>query len=273
MRFLLLLFLLPHCGDAYYRLDGVLPHDATHVALLDSAATEKADRLRGLYFTSRDSVVRVADQEIAEVKSRLGTSEDDLTQAKARLSEARRRYTRTFEGIKQFQSFGGNAIFANEDRSVPTRNLLSEIANRYYKGKAFSLETGGKIRSFVRERLVPAERRLSRARRQFAKVEGSQKSDEAAMVATRDSLNGELIELSQVFNQRILDTLTGAVLQVVKADSVGYYCFARLSPARYHLYLQSPEPTLVSIVLSGHARRDLVAQTSSPLLIPGDHSL
>tara|TARA_Y100000588_G_scaffold193803_2_gene207907 strand:+ start:4424 stop:5257 length:834 start_codon:yes stop_codon:yes gene_type:complete len=255
------------CGDARYRLDGHVPETTSHVELLDGAATEKIVRLRTLYASAFDSLADVADAEIADVRARLDESESDLEAAKRGVNRASARYRQTFEKMKQFESFGGNPIFGDEDRRVSTRELLSEIADRFYKGKAFSLETGGEIRSFIRESLVPSEQRVSRARRRLRRVESSRETDEAAIVARQGFLVKEQDQLRDIYNQRILDTLTGAVQASAQADSNGYYRFDTLSPARYHLYLRDPVHSLSTVDLVQHTRRDLDPQEAdSPLL-------
>ncbi len=261
------LILLCSCGDARYRLDGRIPPTSGRVALLDSAATGKVERLHLLFSSAQDSTERIAEREIADILSRLSESEDDLRSSRRRLNDASTRYRKTFERIKGFESFGGNRIFTDADQRVSTKNLLSEIADRFYKGKAFSLETGGEIRTFIRESLVPAERRVTRARRALKRVEAGRQDDEATIVKRRETLKDERAGLVVIYNQRILDTLTGAVLAVAPADSSGYYRFDTLSPARYHLYLESPGHVLTTIDLRTHSRRDLSAGPEhSPLL-------
>ena len=263
----LCLVLLCSCGDARYRLDGQIPSTSPQVALLDSAATDKVRRLHTLYKTAQDSILQIADGEIADVHSRLRESEDALSSAKRRLNDTFTRYRKAFERIKRFESFGGNPIFTDADGRISTKELLTEIADRFYKGKAFSLETGAEIRSFIRESLVPAEQRVSRARRGLRKVEEGRNTDEAIIVARRRALKENQARLLDFYNQRIVDTLTGAVLAMAPADSSGYYRFDLLSPARYHLYLEKPSHTLTTIDLHGHGRRDLdPANAHSPLL-------
>ena len=271
LLFLLCMFLLCSCGDARYRLDGHIPPTSTQVALLDGAATRKVNRLRSLFESTRDSLRQVAEGEIADVRSRLSESEDALRSAKRRLNDASSSYRTAFEKIKRFESFGGNLIFTDEDRSVSTKELLAEIADRFYKGKVFSLETGAEIRSFIRESLIPAEQRVIRARRGLRKVEEGSKADEAAIIVRKGDLKEDQEKLLENYNQRILDTLTGAVLAVAPADSSGYYRFDLLSPARYHLYLESPSHTLTTVELQGHGRRNLdPAASLSPLLGASD---
>ena len=127
------MFLLCSCGDARYRLDGHIPPTSTQVALLDGAATRKVNRLRSLFESTRDSLRQVAEGEIADVRSRLSESEDALRSAKRRLNDASSSYRTAFEKIKRFESFGGNLIFTDEDRSVSTKELLAEIADAEHR--------------------------------------------------------------------------------------------------------------------------------------------
>jgi hypothetical protein len=240
--------------------------DASRIAILDSTATLKINELRNLYHMSADSLVRQFADSLSSIDSVLTLQDKPISQAERRLHISRGNYAAAFKEMQSFMSFGGNPIFESSDRKVSTKDLLEDISDRFYRGKAFSLETGRQIRSKIRSRLVPAESRVARTGNRLAQLKRERKADETR----RDKVAGKIAEakaeLLEGFNRRVIDRLAGAIIREVTADSAGIFSFDRVPPGRFHLYRPSSAPTLVEVLVDGHLRVRLSPTDPSPLI-------
>ncbi|MDP6779380.1 MAG: hypothetical protein QGI83_21685 [Candidatus Latescibacteria bacterium] len=203
---------------------------------------------------------------LSEASGTLGSS---LRRAVARRKKAAEAYRNAFQGMMRFRSFGGNPIFSNEDLNVSTSDLRKETADRFYRGKAFSLETEEEIRRYIRSRLTSPEKAHYRAKAGVARIRRSTSSTTAAVDKAERQFQAERVALRNRFNQSILGAFDAGVLARAAVDSTGSYAFARVPEGRYHLLVKEPLPEgwLVAVDLRGHARQDFGASNRTNLLI------
>lgn len=264
----ILLLVAPACGEARYRLEGQVdaPSETLRIALLDSTAVQKIDQIHRLYAAAADSVSRVFADSLSSLDADLAALEPPIEKAEERLKAARNNYAFAFRSMTAFTSFGGNPIFTASDRRVPTKTLLEEIADRFYKGKAFSLETGGRIRTTIREKLVPAEARVTRAQASLNRLRKSRDQAKEKRDAFAGKIDATRRALLAGYNRRVLDRLEGAILRETRPDSSGSFRFDRVARGRYHVYAPSPSPRLFEVPLQGHLRVRVGPADPSPLI-------
>jgi len=148
-----LAFFIFGCGLPHYRLEGKVSELVGEVILLDSMAVSVLDSIQMSYHAE---VKTIAGKRAAALDSLTkGTSARNrpIVTAHRRYNEARAKYREVFGRLSRFRSFGGNPIFSNEDRGISTKKLLAEISDRFYNGRAFSLEIEGQIRRYIRQNL------------------------------------------------------------------------------------------------------------------------
>ena len=256
------------CGRPAYRLDGRVPDANVKVSLLDSAAVEVVDSLRLAYALALEGLQGRAEAALDSLHNGMASIEKPLAGAKARYRAALGRYRSAFEEMVRFKSFGGNPIFSDADLDVGTARLLNEVANRFYRGKSFSLQMEGEIRRFVRNRLVPLEREVARARTGAARMQASKAGTAEARKEMEAAYARRRVELRERVNREILDGLQARIVGSVDADSTGRYRFQRLMSGRYYLYVPQPLPEawLLPVDLRGHIRQDLEAGNRRTLL-------
>lgn len=278
-RFVLLVtiaaFSLSACGDSRYGIDGqitstsALPHG---IAILDSTASHKISGIHKLFTASADSLARSFRDSLATLDSALLGAQRPIAQAGRRLRSLTADYANSFKLMEAYRSFGGNSIFGPEDRKEPTDKLLDEIANRFYKGKTFSLEIGRQIRTTIRETLIPAEKRVNRARNTLGRL----KNEHELRARARKEVEGQVSSFTSAlvsrFNRRVIDRIEGGVLREAAIDSSGEFHFDHLPQARYHLYLRGSSPKLVEIQVDGHKRVRITGEDPSPLIHPSGRS-
>jgi hypothetical protein len=257
---------LAACGDSRYKIHGQIALNADHVAILDSTASVKITKIHELFTASADSLEKSFQDSLSSIDATLKQAEKPIKQAQRRLRSSNANYAEAFRLMETYLSFGGNKIFGSPDRKETTTKLLEEISDRFYKGKAFSLETGGQIRRTIREKLIPAERRVARARNGLAKLrkERDRWSSVREEVAGRVAVSRK--ELVKRFNSRVIDRIEGGVLQEAVVDSNGDYQFSRLPAGRYHLYLRLPTAKLVEVHVDGHKHVRITSKDQSPLI-------
>ena len=266
---LLLWLFASGCADPAYRLDGNVVTQAGGVAILPNSAEGMLDSLRD---THRKALVSLQQTTAARRDSLSADGKDiesNLARARGRVRSAQKSYYSAFEGIRRFRSFGGNAIFATEDRNIKTKKLLEEIADRFYKGKAFSLETETELRRFIRSRLASVEKKMTRAKSSLTKVKRSRGGNVGELEQLEEDLAKAQRELMEAVNDRILAGLEKMVLRRAKVDSTGSFTFDRLPPGRYYLYAPYPLPSgwLVPIHLEGHRKQGLGGGNTRDLLV------
>jgi hypothetical protein len=262
--------ILAACGDSRYGIDGQIALNTDQapqrIAILDSTASAKITRIHELFTVSADSLEKCFRDSLASIDEILAAAEKPIEQASRRLRSSSANYAEAFKLMETYRSFGGNRIFGSVDRKESTATLLEEISDRFYKGKAFSLETGGHIRRTIREKLVPAENRVARARDVLARL----KKQRNQWTKTRVEVEGRIAvsrkELVKGFNIRVVDRIEGGVLRETDVDSDGAYRFDKLSAGKYHLYLRPPTPKLVEIQVDGHKHIRISSDAPSPLI-------
>jgi len=269
---LLLFFVICHsaCGDAHYRLDGQVDEAfadiPSRLALLDSTASQKVTTLHKLYTTSSDSLARSISDALLLIDKELSNTDTPIKTGERRLRSARNAYSGAFKGMEMHVSFGGNRVFGREDQKVRTEVLLEEIQDRFYKGKAFSLETGSQIRRTIREKLIPAEKRVDRAGVQLQKRQSARKVVQSRRKTVEQAVSATEADLVASYNRRVLDRIEGGVLTETELDSTGNYSFGNLAEGRYHLFIRTPEPKLLGVLLDGHRRVLMSPGDPSPLI-------
>jgi len=263
------------CGDPKYLLEieqteSPEASSAPRVAILDSKAAVKIEEIHLLYTQAADSLDRQFADSKASLDAELETKSKPVKDAERRLRIARNLYTTAFRAMLTFQSFGGNAIFDRSDERVMTEDLLEEISDRFYKGKAFSLETGARIRSKIRESLIPAEKRVINARNAVTRAKRAQRRVADLREKVAGELSGAKQQLLNQFNGRVIDRLAGAIIRDAGPDSSGFYRFDLVTTGRFHIYVPGSNPILVEIVVDGHRRIQLRGDAPSPLISPSD---
>ena len=256
------------CDTPVYRLDGQVPGDVENVQLLDSTAVALLDSLRGAYGREAEGLRRNARAALDSLSAGAASLNRPLKLARQRYQTTGRRYREAFAGMQQFTSFGGNRIFSETDLAVSTSQLLREISDRFYDGKAFSLETEAEARRYIREKLVPLEREVNRARNQVARFRKSQSGSVEAQKRAEEDFSRRREALLEQWNQHILDTFEGRVLAQAHVDSTRRFLFAQLPAGRYHLYVPQPLPEawLIPVVLRSHLQQNLGNGNLRPLL-------
>jgi len=238
----------------------------SRIALLDSTTSQKVTTLHKLYTTSSDSLAQSVSDALLAIDEELSNMGTPNKTGERRLRSARNAYSGAFKAMEVHVSFGGNQVFGGEDQKVRTEVLLEEIQDRFYKGKAFSLETGSQIRRTIREKLVPAEKRVDRAAVQLRKLQSARKVVQNRRNTVEQAVSATEADLVASYNQRVLDRIEGGVLKETELDSTGSYTFEKLAKGRYHLFLRTQEPKLLGILLNGHRRVLVAPNDPSPLI-------
>ena len=258
------------CGPSTFRLDGSAPAGVAAVALLDTTAFSLLDSLKGVYALRLADLQRSSAARFDSLTQDAANSGDRLRTARAAYSERRSEYRLAFKGLGRFRSFGGNPVFSDADAEVATGVLMEEIADRFYKGKAFSLETEAEIRRFIRSRLVSKERAVRRSRAAVLQARRSETGASKAKEDLRTSVDQEYRELRSVHNDAIREALVSAIRHTAVTDSSGSFLFGRVSEASYVLYATDAHSSswLIPVPLQGHRRQDLTDLTRRMVLIP-----
>lgn len=257
------------CGEARYRLEGKAPDGTEVVMLLDAAAQDSARLIRERYHQEMGDLQKNTQIALDSLQTGSVSLNRPLAQARLQYKNARKRYREAFSRLSEFTSFGGNPIFSNDDLAVKPNTLLSEIADRFYEGKAFSLETEGEIRRYIREQLVPLEKTVNRARTRVNSLQRSQKGSARAQGQVEADFQAQRAGLLDRSNQAILAGLDKRKLLETSVDSTGAFVFSDLSVGRYHLYVPEPLPQawLVPFEMQGHTWQELGRGNKTQLLI------
>jgi len=266
---LLALVLVPGCGQSAYRLDGEIPEGISAVGLLDSTATAAVDSLYSAHAKALAGLQRSTGAALDSLDDGVASLAQPIAEASARQRAAFRRYQNAFAEIKRFKSFGGNPIFSDADIKISTSSLLEETSDRFYRGKAFSLETEGEVRRFIRRRLAPLEQKVVQARNEVARLARKKTGGtKAREEATAEFLRRRAL-LQERFNEEILEELQARTLMQAEVDTSRFYLFPRLPLGRYHLYVPGspPEAWLVPVDLQRHTRQDLGTTNRRRLLL------
>ncbi len=195
------------CGHPHYRLDGRVPGGVSEVGLLDGGAPAVVDSLRSAHqqtMQDLDRWVQAARDSLVAVGSAAGKP---LAAARAKYKTARQRYRSAFVRMMRFRSFGGNPIFTGADRDVSTSTLVDEIADRFYRGRAFSLETEAEMRRYIRDRLEGLEGNVSRARTAVTTLQEAGKSRAQAQEAVESDYARRRVDAIERGNRELLSAI------------------------------------------------------------------
>ena len=256
------------CGHPHYRLDGRVPGGVSEVGLLDGGAPALVDSLRSSHQQALQDLERWVQAARDSLTADQTAAGEPLAGARAKYESARQRYRSAFERMMRFRSFGGNPIFTGADRDVGTSTLLDEIADRFYRGRAFSLETEGEMRRYIRDRLVGLEQNVERARSAVARLQKAGKGRARAREAVESDYARRRMEAVERGNRELLSALEKRRIHWTAPDSAGAYLFPRLPAGRYCVYVPEPLPQawLIPVDLQGHTRQDLADANLSVLL-------
>jgi len=264
--FVLAVFLMG-CGQPSYRLSG--DAQLQQVALLDSATSVSVDSVRLEFEQLIDFLAKsevAALDSISKSASELGPA---ILKAQQALRQAQEKYARVFEKMQRFRSFGGNPVFSSEDVGVSTQKLLNEIPGRFYKGRAFSLETEGNIRRFIRNELVPLEAEVNQAEsrvRRFRNAKSGRSKEKEEMAE-------EFIEkrrrVTEAANEDVRSVIQQHRLVVTDVDTAGHYSFSNIKQGKYYLAGGDLDSTdyVIQVVVSAHTHQNISAQIGKPILI------
>jgi hypothetical protein len=257
------------CSDPAYRLHGEVKAKASSVFVLPHSAAAMLDSIRDAHGIRRDSLTATYSSRRDSLSTGGADIEKVQGEIQRRVKVAQIAYNTKFDGAGVYRSFGGNPVFTTQDRGVRTSDLLKEIADRFYKGRAFSLETETKLRKYIRTKLVPAERKLRQARTALARARESMGGNTEALERMDSDYQTAQLLLEREANNQILSTLDGMVLKRAVVDSSGNFDIYPLSSGKYYLYAPYPLPQgwLVSVDMTSHRRQDLREANTTNLLI------
>jgi len=222
------------CSMHSYRLSG---HSTTQeVALLDSLAVAVVDSIHQ-DFDRTLVLLAKAESTALDSMAKSATALSPTIQKSQRDYQAlRNKYKTVFQQMQKFRSFGGNSVFSDDDVSVSTDKLLKEIAGRFYKGRAFSLETEANIRDFIKRELAPLEDQISRQRRRVNQLKRSQagKSDAKEEIAIEFAKKRK--DLVDDTNLEILSKLSARSILKTTVKTDGTFMFQNVVAGKYYLH-------------------------------------
>jgi hypothetical protein len=262
---------LASCGRPAYRLDGRVPEGVSAVSLVDTSASGMLDSVRSACDASLGALERDHRSAVDSLEGGMSEIGDRRAKAQAAYRSAEAAYRDAFSGLARFRSFGGNPIFSDADREVATSVLLQEIADRFYKGKAFSLETEAELRRFIRARLVPAERALNRARNASAAARRAQTGAARAQEELAAEHGRKRAAAVARHNEAIRQGLATRILRTAQVDSTGSFLFPKVPEGVYLLYSGDalPDGWLIPLTVSGHRRQELSDGNRRRLMLEG----
>lgn len=267
-----LAFFFVGCGEPYYRIEGQVGRDVAQVILLDETATAMLDSVRKSYLAKVDAVEAQRRSALDSLANSTSALNGPIARARTRYNQSRAKYKEVFGRLRRFHSFGGNPIFSDEDAGISTQKLLSEIADRFYKGRAFSLETEGQVRRYIRQNLVPLERDMKQKRGRLVQLQRSQSGKTKGKDKVERDFDQKQVVLRESTNQLILQMLDDRKLAQTTVDSTRKFRFRKLKPDQYHLYVPAPLPQghLVPVDITRHVYQDLGKENLTELLIVAD---
>lgn len=255
------------CGKPSYHLDGVT--QVRQVSLLDNAVQVAVDSVHVEFKHLIDFIALaevVAVDSMTKSASSMGPT---IRVAQRNLKAIREKYLQTFRQMQQFRSFGGNPVFTDDDVGVKTSKLLSEIPARFYKGRAFSLETEGKIRNFIRQELIPLEGQVKTTQNRVSRLQNSRAGRTNAKATIAEEYRQKREELLQATNQDVQRVIRRYQLEVENVDSLGHFAFDGVAPGQYHLFGGDTDSVdfLVPVRVSAHTWQDFSTQVGMPIFV------
>lgn len=253
-----LAFLLLGCGTPVYQLDGKVFEAAKIVCLLDSTALEQVDFLVQKYQTNRQNLTKAHQASLDSLTSATKSLNGPISTAQRVCQTAEEKYQRAFGRMLLFRSFGGNPIFTQDDMTMSAQSLLSEIADRFYKGRAFSLETEGEVRRYIQQELVPIEQEVKRAQGRLAQLKRSKSGRSDQREQLEKAFEEKKKGLIQSTNEAIQLVFKKSTLLQAEVDKTNGYRFDHLPVATYCLYVPQNESKGILLTLSftGHMRQN-----------------
>ena len=266
---LCLVFFVVGCSEPTFRLVGTAPGPIEQVALLDSSAIGVVQQAHAQFRDRLSELSELQSGALDSLSNRAESLKGPIAAAQRRFREAQNKYRQAFAGLQRYRSFGGNPVFTEEDMDVRPEKMLSEIADRFYNGRAFSLEVESRMRVYIRETLVPLNRdvRVLRARvRQLQRSQSGSKEARDEVLAAFSQRREALVEQT---NEHILDKVSQRLLDEAKVDSTGTFAFHPVKKGRYCLYAPHPLPKAYLILLNvqQHTYQDLAASANVNLLV------
>jgi len=264
---LVLAVFLIGCGHPSYRLSGGA--QLQQVSLLDSTTQISVDSLHAEFRHMMDFLGKsevAAMDSIAKSASELGPT---ILNAQQALRRAKDKYASVFEQMQRFRSFGGNSVFSSEDVGVSTEKLLKEIPGRFYKGRAFSLETEGQIRNFIRRELVPLENEVNQAQYRVNRLRQTRSGRSKAKDEMAELFQEKKLRLIESANDDIQKTIAQHRVEDTQVDSMGQYSFSNIKRGVYYLTGGDKDSTdyLIQVLVSAHTYQKISAQIGKPIFV------
>jgi hypothetical protein len=264
---LVLAVFLMGCGHPSYRLNGGA--QLQRVALLDSTTQVSVDSIQTEFEHLMESLAKsevAAMDSISKSASELGPT---ILKAQQALHRAKEKYASVFEQMHRFRSFGGNPVFSGDDVGVSTEKLLNEIPGRFYKGRAFSLETEGRIRSFIRSDLVPIENEVNQAQYRVKSLRNAKSGRSKKREEMVDLFQEKKRHLIQATNEDIRNTIHQHRVNVVNVDTTGHYSFSNIDRGVYYLAGGDQDSTdyMIQVVVSAHTLQNISLQIGKPIFV------
>lgn len=258
------------CSQVSYKLSG--QSSTKEVALLDSLAVAVVDSIHKDF----DRTLVLLDKAESAVLDSMAKSASALSpsiqKSQRDLQALRNKYKTVFQEMQKFRSFGGNPVFSEEDQSVNTDKLLKEIAGRFYKGRAFSLETEANIRDFIRRELSPIEDQISKQNRRVYQLRRSQagKTDAKEEIATEFAKKRR--ELVLATNHEILNCLSSRSITTTPVNSDGKYTFTRVAVGQYYLHGGTIDSLgyIIPVVIKAHTLQEIKNGVGQSILLTDD---
>lgn len=255
------------CGQPEYSLRGHA--EIRSVVLLNRSAHAIVDSIQADYARLSDLLVQAEKSAVDSMQQHASSLGPSIRRAQNELREANERYAQTFKETVRFRSFGGNPIFSEEDANISTDKLLSEISGRFYKGRAFSLETEGQMRRFIREKLVPIEKIAQDARYRLTRLRRSQTGRQNATGDIEAEYEIKRANLLLNTNIEISQALETVMLAEAKVDSSGQFAFDGIGSGAYFLFGGQADSLdyIVPVRVTSHVYQALVPEAGLPILV------
>ncbi|MBT4140697.1 MAG: hypothetical protein HOE48_22485 [Candidatus Latescibacteria bacterium] len=230
------------------------------VVVVDSVASVSVDSLKAEFKHVVDLLAVSEASAIDSMKKSASSMGPAVKTAQRNLRQLRGKYKNAFQKMQKFRSFGGNPVFTDDDIGVSTKKLQSEIVGRFYKGRAFSLETQSQIRSFIRKDLAPIEQKVSQAKSRVNRLRRSQSGRSQATAQITGQYHQKRKLLIAEANHNIKRRILSHQVLAVDTDSAGAFIFDKTPAGLYSIFVQTADSSgfLIPLEVFAHTRRDIV---------------